>query len=252
MKNQKISYENLAANFDHDRALTQVKKTLWQELIDKVFRLSQNSSILDIGCGTGRFAELFESVYHCNVVGLDPSPAMISQAKTKNSREIKWILGKAENLPFLSNTFDLCFASQVIQHFNPINKALQETYNVLRNGAQVGIRASSHAQLQTILDYRFFPSGIEIEHERLPDIPVIEKMLLDIGFREIQEYLIKQPLFESPYNYLEKLRNKYASFLFLISEEEFQKGLNYATEYLQTDFSPEERYAEITLLVGCK
>jgi len=63
---------------------------------------------------------------------------------------------------------------------------------------------------------------------------------------------VRQPLFESADDYLNKLYNRYASVLFLIPEEEYQRGLEEAVEYLRKCESAEDRYAEITFLVGVK
>jgi ubiquinone/menaquinone biosynthesis C-methylase UbiE len=252
MKTHKVSYEKLADNFDCERALTQTKKAIWLELFNKYLGLCQDSYVLDIGCGTGRFSELFWSRYHCKVIGIDPASKMLDKSKIENNWEIQWILGIGENLPFPNETFDLCFVSQVFQHFHNKRQAIAEFYDVLRNGGKIGIRTSSHEQLKTILDYRFFPSGIQIEQARLPDIPEIKALLLDGGFKNLQEYHVRQPLFESTESYLGKLRNRYASFLSLITNDEYQKGLKYASDYLRENNLPDDKYAEITFLIGYK
>jgi ubiquinone/menaquinone biosynthesis C-methylase UbiE len=252
MKASEVSYEKLADVFDRERALTQAKKAIWLELFDKYLDLRQDSRILDVGCGTGRFSELFQGQYHCEVIGIDPASTMLDKAKSKNKREIQWILGLGEDLPFYNNSFDLCFVSQVIQHFRNKRRAMAESYRVLRKGGRIAIRTSSHKQLKTILDYRFFPLAIHLEKERLPDVPQIKAMLLETGFERLQEYRVRQPLFESVETYLEKLRNGYASFLSLITEDEYQKGLKHASEYLRENNFPDDKYTEITFLIGFK
>jgi ubiquinone/menaquinone biosynthesis C-methylase UbiE len=178
---------------------------------------------------------------------------MLAKARIKYPAEISWMLGRAETLPFEDGAFDACLASQVVHHLHDKRQAFTEMSRVLRPSGRIGVRSSSHAQLETILDYRFFPSAIQIERERLPDISVIKSLMLGVGFSSVAEQSIRQELFNSTDDYLEKLQNRYASVLTLISDEEYQAGLAKATAYLKNgDLKSRDRFAEITFLVGIK
>ncbi len=253
MSVDRINYDYLAKTFDKSRALSHAKKDLWLRLFELHFNLNKTSRVLDVGCGTGRFAALIAEHFQSAVVGIDPSPSMLAKAREKCLAEIDWLLGRAESLPFVDCTFDVCLASQVVHHFHDRQQAFAEIYRVLRSGGRIGVRGSSHAQLGTILDYRFFPSAIQIECARLPDIPVIKSLMLSVGFSSVAEQSIWQELFKSTDDYLEKLQNRYASVLTLISNEEYQAGLARATVYLKGgSLKSEDRFAEITFLVGIK
>ncbi|MDX2504938.1 MAG: class I SAM-dependent methyltransferase [Gammaproteobacteria bacterium] len=76
----------------------------------------KNSSLLDVGCGTGYFSRKFAD-YGLNVTGIDPDQAMIDFAISQNS-DIHYIIGDAQALPFNKSEFDyssaitsLCFIS---------------------------------------------------------------------------------------------------------------------------------------------
>ena len=56
---------------------------------------------LEIGVGTGRFAEALKIRY-----GVDPAPKMLELARP---RGIDTVLGYAEKLPFHNDTFDSVF-----------------------------------------------------------------------------------------------------------------------------------------------
>jgi len=226
---------------------------LWLSLFKQHLEPETTSRVLDIGCGTGRFSVLIARQFRCAVVGIDPSPTMLAKAKAKCPNEIEWLLARAEAMPFSDNAFDVCLASQVIHHFQDKHQAFVEMYRVLRCGGRLGIRYSSHAQLQTILDYRFFPSALLIDLQRVPDIQAVIDLVRTVGFSVVKEHLVRQQLFESADDYLEKLRNRYASVLSLISEEEYRKGLEAATRYFaKSPLKERDKYAEITLLVGTK
>jgi ubiquinone/menaquinone biosynthesis C-methylase UbiE len=247
-----VPYDKLAAVFDRGRGLSAAKQMLWAGLFEKHLGLCRASRVLDVGCGTGRFSILTAKRFDCSVVGIDPSLSMLTKARAKCPQGVEWLRGKSEALPFGTGVFDVCLASQVIQHFENKPQALAEISRVLRPGGKVGIRISSHAQLHTILDYRFFPAALQIERDRLPDIQAVRDMLFAAGFGRMEEYIVRQPLFESAEDYLEKLRTKYASVLCLISEEEYQRGLEKAAEYLRNGASADDQYAEITFLVSIK
>lgn len=252
MKSPYVNYNNIADSFERERTLSNEKEKIWQEVFGRTLSLSDNSHLLDIGCGSGRFSILIRKYFNCRVTGIDPSLEMMMKAKSKCPSELELVRGRGENLPFSTNVFDVCLASQVVQHFQNKPLAFSELCRVLRTGGRVGIRISSHSQLHTILDYRFFPSAFDIERNRLPDVIDIRQMLAGLHIKNINEYIVSQPLFESADEYISKLKNRYASFLFLISEDEYQRGLREATDYVKNSLLEKDRYAEITFLVGTK
>src|SRR5512140_3861041 len=64
---------------------------------------ADNLKILDIGCGTGNYTDLFQKVTQptgrYQVYGLEPSAGMIDKARQKN-HQIIFKQGTAENMPF--------------------------------------------------------------------------------------------------------------------------------------------------------
>ena len=239
--------------FDQGRSLSPSKKTRWVELFEQCLDLGAKSRFLDVGCGTGRFSLLAARQFQCTVVGVDPSSSMLAKARAKCYNGNKWLLGQAETLPFPGESFDACLASQVVHHFWDKRQAFAEMYRVLRRGGRLGVRYSSHAQLETILDYRFFPSALQIDRERMLDTDVMKGMMETVGFGILNEQAVCQELFESADDYLGKIRSRYASALWLIPEEEYQSGLEEATAYFgENRFSADDRYAYLTFLTGIK
>lgn len=77
----------------------------WGEDLTFCAKLAETAgSVLDLGCGTGRFAATLKDK---RVVGVDPATAMLDVARNREGGEqVAWVLGDARNVR-LGQTFDL-------------------------------------------------------------------------------------------------------------------------------------------------
>lgn len=94
--------------------------------------LRKGSKVLDIGCGSGRDAQVFvEKGYQ--VVGIDLSSAMIGIAK-KKVKKARFQIMDMRNLIFNDNTFDGIWANAVLLHVpkKKISSTLKEWRRVLK------------------------------------------------------------------------------------------------------------------------
>ncbi len=95
----------------------------YSRIIEKVrgdFDISNFSSILDLGCGTGALCKtLYEK--GIEVKGVDVSKMMLKQARKKlNGLPIELInINPGESLPFEDNSFDLSITSYVAHGLKP-------------------------------------------------------------------------------------------------------------------------------------
>jgi ubiquinone/menaquinone biosynthesis C-methylase UbiE len=83
-------------------------------------------SVLDVGCGTGRYFRFFADADL--VVGLDPSTEMLKQAQRAVGVETLGrppvlVIGKTDDIPLLPGTFDLVYCIGVLGQLVPISKA---------------------------------------------------------------------------------------------------------------------------------
>ncbi len=102
--------------------------------VDRVADLALESNgiqtVLDIGTGTGVFAEAF-SQRSKQVTGVDINSEMLKVAGHYVSDGI-FQPAPAENLPFSDESFDLAFMGLVPHETDDLLKALQEAYRVTR------------------------------------------------------------------------------------------------------------------------
>ena len=89
-------------------------------------------SVLEIGCGTGHFANWLAE-RGMRVVGLDRSPAMLREAQRSFPR-IPAVLGDADHLPFSNGAVDLALFVTALEFLDGPPKALVEAVRVARQG----------------------------------------------------------------------------------------------------------------------
>ncbi|MFP4083994.1 MAG: class I SAM-dependent methyltransferase [Desulfonatronovibrio sp.] len=110
------------------------EKRLIQHLISSWPRKKQR--LLDIGCGTGVFLELFWEAGF-DVYGIDASATMLSRARERMGTKADLHLGKAQYLPFDDNEFDFSAIVTVLEFCAEPEKVLLEAARVTKKGILV-------------------------------------------------------------------------------------------------------------------
>jgi ubiquinone/menaquinone biosynthesis C-methylase UbiE len=101
--------------------------------------------VLEVGFGPGVIIHrLSKLASEGHVAGIDPSQAMVEQARARNAIAIKRGLvdlrrGSAESLPFSDNTFDRALAINSMQVWQDANAGLTEIRRVMKPGASVAL-----------------------------------------------------------------------------------------------------------------
>ena len=97
-------------------------------------------SVLDVGTGTGLFAEAFAKD-GCRVTGVDPNAELLAIAR-KHTAGV-FVVGTAEDLPFEDGSFDLVMMGLVLHETDDRAAALREALPCCaspRCGARVAVR----------------------------------------------------------------------------------------------------------------
>jgi SAM-dependent methyltransferase len=176
-----------AARFDDepDHGLRDAAvRAAWADLLHEY--VPAESTVLDLGCGTGSLAVLLAEGGHV-VTGVDLSPRMIEAARVKAARygtDVTFVVGDA-SLPPVAGLFDVVLARHVVWVLPDPSKALRHWTSLLcRPGRLVLIEGLwgtgaglSAASLQALvepkvnrLEVRHLPAkalwGSEINDER--------------------------------------------------------------------------------------
>ena len=104
--------------------------------IIKKYKNPNKSSLLDIGCGNGRFAALLKNKIK-SYYGIDPDKDYIKFAKNKiKSKNIKFSLGKAEKIPS-KDKFDIILYSFSWHYIENYKEALKELKRVSKKDSLI-------------------------------------------------------------------------------------------------------------------
>ena len=113
--------------------------TYWNRHIQrKVFKeISDNSSILDLACGTGHFLLMSSELKNVTLCGVDGSKEMIKQAKAKLGDEFDLRHAFAENTTFEDDKFDYVVCTTAFHHFPDPVASIQEMKRISKNKGRI-------------------------------------------------------------------------------------------------------------------
>ncbi|MGQ9653242.1 MAG: class I SAM-dependent methyltransferase [Thermodesulfobacteriota bacterium] len=107
------------------------------DLILDLLKPAKGQSLLDVGCGTGNHLLFFRQM-GLEVVGVDPSEAMLEVARDKLGPTADLQLVWAEDLPFDDNSFDIVTLITSLEFSHRPFLALQEAFRVARDKVFIG------------------------------------------------------------------------------------------------------------------
>jgi len=243
-----VNYAGISKIYDSYRSYP-------DDLIKRIIelgRIGRGKKVLDLGCGTGNIARQIKNNIDADLIGVDDSLAML---KVANSKSLEVICTDIDNqqLPFRDSSFDTVIVAYVIHQIKNLNFMLSEIYRVLRDGVLV-LLTSSHKQIedQHPIIKAFFPSYVDIDKGRFPDIDHINYLLESLAFKDIKQEEVIVENIPIDYEYLQKVKNKYVSTYHLMPESEFENGIAKLEAFIMNRHKPEFRDWHGTIICGLK
>jgi ubiquinone/menaquinone biosynthesis C-methylase UbiE len=118
--------------------------------------LDGNETILDAGCGPGRFLlHLRRAGHRGRLVGFDVSPAMLDELRDEAERDgvqVEGIVGDIQTLPFDDGEFDRVVARHMLYHVPDVVTALREMRRVCRPGGMLLLSTNSQRSQPLIVE----------------------------------------------------------------------------------------------------
>ena len=98
--------------------------------------LRPGHQLLDVACGTGLVATAAQKVLGSadTLTCLDPSEGMLAVARKK--LPARFVVGRAEQLPFPDNAFDFLTMGYALRHVTTLDAAFAEYFRVLKPGGK--------------------------------------------------------------------------------------------------------------------
>ncbi len=214
----KLDYNSLSQEYARHR---QIHPGVFQNLVE-AGGLGPASKVLEVGCGTGNYTVALEETIHSSCWGLDPSEGMLARARER-TRHADFKTGRAEQLNYPSEFFDLVFSVDVIHHVRDRPAFFREACRVLKEGGKVCTVTNSEEIIRRRRPLsNYFPETVEIELQRYPRISDLRAMMVSAGFTDLQEAAAER---EYELQDIQKYRDKAFSSLHLISPEAFARGI---------------------------
>jgi len=236
-REDRVNYDSttIPGNYDAGRSLSPEMVARWMELV-----ASHSSpvvrTILDIGCGTGRFAAPLAAHFSAAVVGVDPSAKMLAHARRDPS--VHFVQGCGEHIPLRDRTVNLAFTSMAYHHFTQPGVVATECRRVLQPGGSVFVRTGVRERMASYPYAPFFPDAVPVGERRLPSSTEICAVFGSAGFRSASVGEMVQQVAASWPDYATRLATGADSVLASLNQEQFQTGLrrlrDYAIEHAST------------------
>jgi len=184
--------------------------------------------LLDIGSATGGATRLACANMGIIPICLDKSLNMLKQAKPISSSQnipLHRVCGIAEALPFVSCCFMVATLNSVVHHIEKRSLAFRETLRVLQPGGILGICTLSHDQIRQHHLAKLFPRISVLNQQRYPSIELLLQELKSVGFETVD--VLTSPFCERilTEQYRASILGRYGSVLHLLSETEFEAGI---------------------------
>ena len=149
------------------------------------------TSILDVGCGTGRLLRKVKERYpEAQFIGVDPAEGMIEKAR-QMQKDATFFIAPAESLPLPDASVDLALSTMSFHHWSDQMQGIREIRRVLRRNGQLLLadtpgflisRIFRHGQMRNSAAVRsmFEQAGLEVRGQhRL----MLGHVLVTVGIR---------------------------------------------------------------------
>jgi ubiquinone/menaquinone biosynthesis C-methylase UbiE len=147
---------------------------------------------LDLGSGAGDFTAALAQA-GAEAVGVDVAQAALERARARHPTLDFRLVPIDGPLPFEDNSFELVWASEVIEHVADTAQWLSEVRRVLAPAGRLLVTTPSHGRLRVAIsgvDRFSEPLG---DHLHLYTKGSLQTLLQEFGFSEVQVRVVEGP-----------------------------------------------------------
>jgi ubiquinone/menaquinone biosynthesis C-methylase UbiE len=176
-----VDYERVAGAYRKARTFSLEAIAPWRDAVAHYLADAAPLPALDVGAGTGWFANAFATWFGARMIAIEPSAAMRHEAQASAHPLVTHVGGRAENLPLRERVGGWAWLSTVIHHIADLPACARELRRVLAPGGRVFIRSAFPGRHEHVTLFRFFPAAAEIA-ETFPTVEATTRTFARSGF----------------------------------------------------------------------
>lgn len=129
-------FSRIAPRYDlMNRLMTGGMDVRLRKIVIRKAQLTQESSLLDLGAGTGDLAkEAYRQVPGAQITAADFTLGMMQSGQQRPGPRLDWSAADALHIPFADETFDAVVSGFLLRNVVNLQQALREQYRVLKPG----------------------------------------------------------------------------------------------------------------------
>jgi ubiquinone/menaquinone biosynthesis C-methylase UbiE len=148
--------------------------------------LTGDESILDVGCGNGRYlSELGARSHHGFVCGADLSAGMLQTARPA-AGDAPLLVSDAQALPFASASFDVALMMHMLYHVPDRARAICEIRRVVRPGGVALVLTNSERHFKELDELLIECAAATIGASRVHDRTSLTRFKIEDGGEELE------------------------------------------------------------------
>ena len=153
-------------------------------LISGLVPVDGSANILDVGCGSGWLSEMLcNRGFHVTALDLGFDSIRRASARMKvRAVDVSFVLGDIYKLPYRDGSFDVAVSSEVLEHLEKPQDALNEIARVVRPGGYIVVSVPYRERIEEILCVHCNKKTPVNAHLHSFDKTIIEHMLRKAGF----------------------------------------------------------------------
>ncbi len=210
------------ANYSNLRPLSVFDSDIFGEMATAI-GLTPDMSILEVGCGTGRFSALIAD-RGAHLTALDKSLNMLTVARGDRAGRIEYVQGDA-NVALPGKQFDVVVFFFSLQYMRLDAKFWSRVRTALKPNGAIAIATFPHRHFVETEHARFFPAIPRIDMARFPSLPALCAHLRNNGFCDVEIREVVKHEVTKCSDLIARTQARYLSTFHLLSDDEFERGL---------------------------